>query len=107
MKFKAWVLTAAMTITTSLSQLALAEDVSGAVEEKPSMLAMTGDFLIVRPVMLATTVVGTALWLVSSPFSLMGGNFKEAGETLALDPAKATFSRCLGCVGEGYKPAEQ
>lgn len=73
------------------------------VEETPSALAMTGDALLVRPALFATTVVGTAVYIISLPFSLLGGNAAEAGETLVVDPAKATFVRCLGCTKTGRK----
>lgn len=75
-----------------------------AVDESPSALAMTGDALFVRPVLLAATVVGSAVYLVSLPFSLLGGNAKEAGDVLVAGPAKATFVRCLGCTKSGKKP---
>jgi hypothetical protein len=48
--------------------------------------------------------VGGAVWLVSLPFSLLGGNADEAGEVLVMGPAKATFVRCLGCTRTGKKP---
>ena len=74
-----------------------------AVEEEPSALAMTGDAVLVRPLLLATTVVGTAVYIVSLPFSLLGGNAGEAGEVLVNGPAQATFVRCLGCTRSGRK----
>lgn len=75
-----------------------------AIDEEPSALAMTGDALFARPVLFATTLVGSAVYVVSLPFSLLGGNAEEAGETLVLGPAKATFIRCLGCTRVGRKP---
>ncbi|MBZ2169373.1 MULTISPECIES: hypothetical protein [Marinobacter] len=74
-----------------------------AIDESPSALAMTGDALFARPVLFATTLVGGAVYLVSLPFSLLGGNADEAGETLFLGPARATFVRCLGCARSGRK----
>ena len=76
---------------------------AGEVVENPSAMAMTGDLLIVRPVMFTVTVVGAAMWLVSLPFSAVGGNAKQAGETLVVTPAKHTFYRCLGCSNAGYR----
>lgn len=73
------------------------------IEEKPSALAMTGDLVVARPFLLAMTVLGTATYLVSLPFSLLGGNAGEAGKTLVVGPAKATFVRCLGCTRVGRK----
>ncbi|MBE02300.1 hypothetical protein [Marinobacter lutaoensis] len=74
-----------------------------AIDETPSALAMAGDALFVRPVLLATTLVGGAIYLVSLPFSALGGNAAEAGEVLVVGPAKATFVRCLGCSRTGRK----
>ncbi|HDZ39066.1 MAG TPA: hypothetical protein ENH62_12395 [Marinobacter sp.] len=73
------------------------------IEESPSALAMAGDAVFVRPVLLATTIVGSVVYLVSLPFSLLGGNAEEAGEVLVVGPAKATFVRCLGCTTSGRK----
>ena len=68
-----------------------------AEKEKPGLFAMTGDLLLARPLMLATTIVGSAVFIVSSPFAMLGGNLKDSAETLVYDPFKATFVRCLGC----------
>ncbi|MBL4826821.1 MAG: hypothetical protein JKY66_03765 [Spongiibacteraceae bacterium] len=76
---------------------------SQAVEEEPSMLAMVGDLVLARPILLAVTVGGAVAYAVSLPFSLAGGNAKEAGQTLVVGPAQATFVRCLGCTRSGYK----
>ena len=100
------------TLTVALAAAALTFSSIGharAIDESPSALAMTGDALIARPVLLATTVVGAAVYVVSLPFSLLGGNAKEAGETLVVGPAKATFVRCLGCtkVGRAQEPVAQ
>ncbi|MEE3319532.1 MAG: hypothetical protein VX258_02480 [Pseudomonadota bacterium] len=67
-------------------------------QDRPGEMAMIADSLIARPVLFASTVVGAGLWLVTSPFSLLGGNVGEAGEVLVLNPGKNTFVRCLGCT---------
>ncbi|WP_020407074.1 hypothetical protein [Hahella ganghwensis] len=76
---------------------------SQTIEEKPSALAMTGDAIFARPVLFGMTVVGAAVYVVSLPFSALGGNMQEAGEILVMGPAKATFVRCLGCTRVGKK----
>lgn len=91
-----------MALLLSLPKIALAESGS-VVVEKPSALAMTGDLVIARPLLLAVTVIGTAAFIVSLPFSLLGGNVAEAGKTLVVGPGAATFVRCLGCKNSGYK----
>ena len=69
----------------------------------PSGIDMTADLLIGRPVLLATTIVGSVIWLVALPFSALGGNVEESTETLVIGPAKATFVRCLGCSSNTYQ----
>lgn len=72
-------------------------------EESPSAAAMTADLIIARPVLLVATVIGAAIFIISSPFSLLGGNLGEAGETLVMQPGKAFAVRCLGCSFSGRK----
>ena len=69
----------------------------------PSGIDMAADLLIGRPVLLATTIVGSAVWLVALPFSALGGNVEESTEALVIGPAKATFIRCLGCSTNAYQ----
>ncbi|OUS12518.1 hypothetical protein A9Q89_05630 [Gammaproteobacteria bacterium 53_120_T64] len=72
----------------------------------PSGLDMAADLLIGRPVLLATTIVGSAIWLVALPFSALGGNIDESAEVLVKGPARATFVRCLGCSANTYQDKE-
>lgn len=72
-------------------------------ENTPSGVAMAADLLIGRPALLVMTSVGVAVWLVSLPFALLGGNAEETGQTLVVEPARATFMRCLGCSSTQYK----
>jgi hypothetical protein len=58
--------------------------------------AMAADLVLARPLGFVATVLGTALFIVSLPFSAAGGNSKEAFERLVEDPAKFTFTRPLG-----------
>ena len=71
---------------------------------RPSAEAMIVDGLIVRPLTLAGTIIGTGIFIVTLPFSAMGGNVDEAGQALVMDPARATFEPCLGCLPNyGYR----
>lgn len=88
-----------LAVVLVLPQVAYSE----AVEEQPTALAMTGDLLIARPFLLVATVVGTAVFIISSPFSAAGGNLGQAADALVVGPAKATFVRCLGCTKSGYR----
>jgi len=64
--------------------------------EDPSGGAMIFDFIIVRPVGIVATAVGSVFYVVSLPFSLLGQNPGEAGEALVKEPAAFTFTRPLG-----------
>jgi hypothetical protein len=57
---------------------------------------MVFDFAFVRTLGLVGLALGTAAFVVSSPFSGMGGNAEEAYHRLVVDPAKYTFQRPLG-----------
>ena len=65
------------------------------IPDDPGLL-MTTDLALARPVGAAATVTGFALFLVSSPFSLLGGNTGEAWDNLVAAPASYTFKRPLG-----------
>ncbi|SDG51418.1 hypothetical protein SAMN05216571_1171 [Onishia taeanensis] len=66
-------------------------------EREPSGGAMVADALVARPLLALATVGGAAVFLVSLPFSALGGNVDDAARTLVVAPAEATFRRCLGC----------
>jgi hypothetical protein len=57
---------------------------------------MAGDALVVRPLGLCATVIGGVVFVVSLPFSALGGNTASAYKYLLADPFKFTFSRPLG-----------
>ena len=57
---------------------------------------MTVDFLVVRPLGIVSTVVGTAIFIVSIPFSALGRNVKPAANALVVEPFQFTFTRPLG-----------
>lgn len=90
-----------LAMVTTLALTLPAVGSANAINETPSALAMTGDAIIARPVLLVMTVVSSVVFLVSLPFSALGGNAGEAADVLVMGPAKATFVRCLGCSMSG------
>lgn len=64
--------------------------------EDPSGGAMMFDLAVVRPVGIVATAIGCVFFVVSSPFSALGGNIDTASEKLIKDPAAFTFKRPLG-----------
>ena len=63
---------------------------------KPTGGEMLADTVLVRPLMLVGTAVGIVTFVITLPFSALGGNVDEAAETLVYEPAKYTFVRPLG-----------
>lgn len=71
-------------------------------EDEPSGGEMMVDALVARPIGLVTTALGAAAFIVTLPFSAMGGNIDKAADKLVVDPARETFVRCLGCRQSGH-----
>lgn len=57
---------------------------------------MIADALLIRPLGIVATVGGTVMFIISLPFSALGGNTGEAFDRLMVDPAAFTFTRPLG-----------
>lgn len=85
-----------LSLTCSMSAPALAGP-----EDSPTALAMTGDLVVARPLGVAITVVGAAVFVASLPFSALGGNISQSADALVTKPAAETFMRCLGCRSSG------
>ena len=64
---------------------------------QPTFISMAADAILARPALFATTIIGTGLFVVTLPFTLLSNSVDQAGHTLIGVPAKATFERCLGC----------
>ena len=64
--------------------------------QTPTAGTMLADTVMVRPLMLVGTAVGVVTFVITLPFSALGGNVGEAGQTLVVEPAKYTFIRPLG-----------
>ena len=80
---------------TLVASPALAVERALSTEER-SAPGMMFDLVALRPLGLAATAVGLAAFIVSLPFSALGGNVGEAAQNLVVEPAKFTFSRPLG-----------
>ena len=58
--------------------------------------SMAADLFIARPLGLISTVAGTAVFIVSLPFSALGGNVEPAADEMVVKPVRYTFLRPLG-----------
>ena len=57
---------------------------------------MLVDGLLLRPLGLAATIVGTAAFVLTLPFSLPTRSVERTAKALVVKPAKYTFARPLG-----------
>ncbi len=58
--------------------------------------AMVADFVLLRPLGFVALVTGFTCFVLSSPFSALGGNIHTAWDKMAVGPAQFTFARPLG-----------
>jgi len=58
--------------------------------------AMAVDAILIRPVCLVTTVVGSAIFVISLPVAATSKSVHRAARALVVKPAEATFTRPLG-----------
>ena len=103
MKTLAWLI---MTIILVLPLIASAQP-QGRYQSKPTATEMVMDFTIARPVYFVTTTLGSFAFVLSAPFSMMGGNMGDSFAKMVAGPARNTFIRCLGCSpnnSRGYDP---
>jgi hypothetical protein len=66
--------------------------------EDVSAEAMIVDGLLLRPGGIVATVLGTAVFVVTLPFSIPTRSVDKAAQKLVVDPARYTFVRPLGQV---------
>ncbi|MDT0495799.1 hypothetical protein RM530_00245 [Algiphilus sp. W345] len=71
------------------------------IEHSPSAGAMAFDLVVVRPISLVGTVLGTGLWVLQLPFNgiqaAADGEWSSApGDKLVVEPFSYTFTRPLG-----------
>jgi hypothetical protein len=64
--------------------------------EGPSGGAMLADAVLMRIPMTAVTIAGAAVFVVTLPFSALGGNVGEAGTKLVKEPFEYAWVRPLG-----------
>ncbi len=59
-------------------------------------VTIAADVLVVRPVCLVATILGSALFVVALPVAATSKSIKPTARALVVAPAKATFTRPLG-----------
>ena len=96
-KQKAITIAASLSLMAATMQPALAAIEIDETDFGPSYETMVVDTVVGKPLQLVSAVAGTAAYLVSLPFSLIGGNADQAQQKLFVEPWDA-MGRCLGCT---------
>lgn len=96
----------AATVLGATPALAAGEHPQAQAKQSPSADTMILDGLILRPLGIAATAIGTGVFIATLPFTALAGNTGEAGQKLVADPAKYTFRRCLGCISKNEFPSK-
>jgi len=92
-----------LTALTSISLVVITMNPASAAIEidetdfGPSYDTMVVDTVVGKPLQLVAAVTGTAAYLVSLPFAVIGGNADQSQQKLFVEPWEA-MSRCLGCT---------
>lgn len=86
-----------ITIMLIIVTLALVFSVSASASERVEEVVL--DIVILRPLGVAATIVGTALFIASLPFSIPSRSVNDTARVLVVAPFNYTFTRPLGYVG--------
>jgi hypothetical protein len=98
------VVTLAIVLLATAGLVQAQEYASSPVEKEITADAMLADLVLLRPLGLAATVLGSAVFVVSLPFTLPTRSVDKAAQKLVVDPGKFTFARPLGQVPREYHP---
>ncbi|WP_201576583.1 hypothetical protein [Psychrobacter immobilis] len=96
-KRKIFTMIASLSLIVASMQPALAAIEIDEDDFGPSYGTMAADTIVGKPLGLVTAIAGTAAYIVSLPFSLIGGNADQAQQKLFVEPWDA-MGRCLGCT---------
>lgn len=96
---------AAAAVLLAASASAVAEDSANASfnsenDTTPSSGAILMDVVVLRPLSLVGTVLGTAVFVVGLPFELLAGDVSGPAKRLVAQPAQFTFTRPLGDISD-------
>ncbi|MBD7947533.1 hypothetical protein [Psychrobacter communis] len=96
-KYKLLTMIASVSLIFASMQPALAAIEIDETDFGPSYETMVVDTIVGKPLQLVNAVAGTAAYIISLPFSLIGGNADQAQQKLFVEPWDA-MGRCLGCT---------
>ena len=69
---------------------------STVAQTRPDPAMVVADVVIVRPVCLVATIIGSVFFIVSLPIAAISKSVKTTADVLVVSPARATFTRPMG-----------
>ncbi|MDZ4077554.1 hypothetical protein [Hydrocarboniphaga sp.] len=91
--------TAALVVGTANAQSDSSSPYNDSLDNSPSAGAMAFDLIVVRPISLVATVLGSGLFILSLPLALVQRDAPiAAANKLVVEPARYTFDRPLGVM---------
>ncbi len=82
-------------------QLTSREALAARDQTRPDEMEVALDLVVARPIGILMAAVGSVFFVLTVPFSLIGGNVGESADVLVFGPYKEVLVRCLGCRREG------
>ena len=72
-------------------------------------IMVVGDLVFARPLGIVATVIGSAVFFVSLPFTIPSGSVQHTGDVMVGEPFNFTFKRPLGDFRKyrAYSPPER
>ena len=67
-----------------------------ATDVQPTGEAMAGDLILVRPLGVVSTILGTVGFILALPFTIPSGSVGSSAKVFIVEPAQYTFTRPLG-----------
>jgi len=90
-KLKAWLIALVLAVAPLAATAENNDTVTG-----DKATDMVVDLVVVRPLGVAATVIGTVLTVVGLPFTIPSGSVESSARELIVKPAEYTFNRPLG-----------
>ena len=81
-------------LVISFGTSAMAKGISNPPERNAAVMLVDG--AVVRPLQFSSLVIGTVSFVLTIPWSALGGNVGEAYTKMMVEPARLTFKRPLG-----------
>jgi hypothetical protein len=81
---------------TAFSTPVIAEPSKDHARSNATAGAIVGDLILIRPVLVSLTILGSCCFVATLPFTLIGRNTTHAAKKLVVEPAQYTFTYPLG-----------